>query len=366
MIQRRSVICFNTVFGRIELESPYLWDKGKGNRPLTDDMRIGHHGRSEAVNRALSDFGSEESFEQAARRFKEHYKYECSASTVSRVTKEIAEEASEYTEKKLSEAGEKYGESSEDGKDIEKLLIELDGCELRTAISEPLKESEGDSHKKKKIINWREVRIGLTRDMSCVSKTYVGKMGSYPEVVRQLFDASVFIGMAPETEVIGIADGGIGLKEELENQFPNVQFILDKKHLKDHLYETAEALGEKDRKNWVSSRLEAISAGETGRIKKELESHYRKTPNNRLKRLIGYIGRFCDCMNYDTFKEKGYPVGSGEVESAHKSVPQKRLKIPGACWHPDSINPMLALRVLRANNWWEDFWNKRIQAKIAA
>ncbi|MDM8541457.1 hypothetical protein QUF90_10250 [Desulfococcaceae bacterium HSG9] len=50
-----------------------------------------------------------------------------------------------------------------------------------------------------------------------------------------------------------MADGGIGLKAELENQFPGLQFILDKTHLKDHLYETVEASGipKKDRWEWV-------------------------------------------------------------------------------------------------------------------
>jgi hypothetical protein len=62
---------------------------------------------------------------------------------------------------------------------------------------------------------------------------------------------------------------------------------------------------------------------------------------------------------YDYFRAIGLPIGSGEVESAHRYIPQKRLKIPGATWHPDSINPMLALRIIRANNWWEDFWTQQ-------
>ena len=49
--------------------------------------------------------------------------------------------------------------------------------------------------------------------------------------------------MTPETEIIGVADGGIGLSEELKRQFPTMQFILDKSHLKDHFYETAEEMG---------------------------------------------------------------------------------------------------------------------------
>jgi len=70
-------------------------------------------------------------------------------------------------------------------------------------------------------------------------------------------------------------------------------------------------------------------------------------------------------MNYNDFRADGYPVGSGEIESTHKSVPQKRLELPGACRHPDSINPMSALRILRADNWWNEFWEKRIEMKAA-
>ncbi|PSB09570.1 hypothetical protein C7B62_12795 [Pleurocapsa sp. CCALA 161] len=64
-------------------------------------------------------------------------------------------------------------------------------------------------------------------------------------------------------------------------------------------------------------------------------------------------------------QKKGLPIGSGEVESAHRYIPQKRLKIPGATWHPNTINPMLALRVIRANEWWSDFWTHLIEKKLA-
>ena len=39
-------------------------------------------------------------------------------------------------------------------------------------------------------------------------------------------------------------------------------------------------------------------------------------------------------------------------------IPQKRMKLPGAWWHPDHVNPMLALRVLRANGLWNAFWKQ--------
>ena len=333
-------------------------------------MNITHQGRSEAVNRALSDFGIEDSFAMAAVRFKEHYNYDIGSSSAARSTKQAAQQAMEYVENKLSNVNL---ESKEAKESIDKMLAELDGCEIRTARFVPVEDSTEttpvyNNPKKEKIINWRDVRLGFVRPLDSKSKTFVGKMDTYQEVVSQMHSAAVLTGMTAETKIIGVADGGIGLSEELKRQFPSMQFILDKSHLKDHLYETAEALGinQKDRPGWVKPRVRAISDGNVEAVLKELEEENDKNPNQRLKRLIGYIKRFYNALDYDNFKSMGYPIGSGEIESAHKSIPQKRLKIPGASWNADSIDPMLALRVLRADDWWEDFWNQRTETLLAA
>ena len=118
-------------------------------------MKITHQGRSEAVSRALSDFGIEDS----------------------------------------SETTPVYG-----------------------------------NRKKKKRINWRDVRLGFVRPLDCPTKIFVGKMDSYPEVVGQLRQAAQLAGMTSTTDIVGVADGGIGLSEELQRQFPTMQFILDKSH----------------------------------------------------------------------------------------------------------------------------------------
>ena len=128
------------------------------------------------------------------------------------------------------------------------MLVELDGCEIRTARLVPVENSTEttpvyNNPKKEKIIKWRDVRLGFVRPLDSKSKTFVGKMDSYQDVVSQMHSAAVLTGMTPETKIIGVADGGIGLSEELKRQFPSMQFILDKSHLKDHLYETAEELG---------------------------------------------------------------------------------------------------------------------------
>jgi hypothetical protein len=334
-------------------------------------MGLRHHGRSEAVTRALSDFGSEDSFVHAAQRFAEHYHYRLSSSTAKRVTKQVAQEAESYVAERLAQAAYPEAGATPPADRVHDLLIELDGCQIRTATLQPVEdpdETEADTlaPRRKKVVAWQEVRMGLARGLEATTKTYVGKHASYAAVVYDLFQAAVLEGMSPETAVTAIADGAIGLREALDARIPDLLFILDKTHLKDQLYATAEDMGlpAPDRAPWVQPRLATISQGHVQDVLDDLMATHTESPHPRLLQLHGYLTRFADAVDYESFHNYGYPIGSGEVESSHRSVPQKRLKLPGACWHPDSVNPMVALRVLRANGWWEAFWEERQMKRL--
>lgn len=371
-VQSRTVITYNVISGPIEVESPYLWSKGQSSKPVKDELGLTHQGRTERVERALADFGVEDSYGLAAKRFEEHYGWPVDKSTVRRVTRSIACQAEEYVRRRLEEARKAYDLPVEERPGVEQLVVELDACRIRTGILVPCteedqQEKEQQSEKRKRVINWRDVRMGLVTDLDGEQKDYVGRVDSYPQVVHQLFCLAVSHGLSKQTRVIAPADGGNGLREELERQFPCIQFILDRPHLKDHLFETAEAMGhgEEERKKWVNAKLSLIDTGKAKEAHQELKDEYALSSVDRLRQLIGFVERFQDAIDYQKFKEEGFPIGSGEIESAHRYVPQKRLKIAGACWHPDSLNPMVSLRVLRANNWADDFWNDRMP-KVAA
>jgi hypothetical protein len=88
-------------------------------------------------------------------------------------------------------------------------------------------------------------------------------MSQYPEIVWRLERAAFIQGMSTRTQVIAIADGGNGLREALEKQFSKLTFILDRPHLKQHLYAGAEAIGltGMERHTWVSDKLRLIDKG---------------------------------------------------------------------------------------------------------
>ena len=118
--------------------------------------------------------------------------------------------------------------------------------------------------KRKRKIDWREVRVGLARPVENKdSRTFVAKMAQYPELVPQLHSAAVDQGLSIYTLVFGVADGGNGLKEALESKFANFQFILDYAHFKQHLYQAVEAmeLESKWRSIWLNCTQNLIEGG---------------------------------------------------------------------------------------------------------
>jgi len=58
-----------------------------------------------------------------------------------------------------------------------------------------------------------------------------------------------------------------------------------------------------------------------------------------------YLLNRMDQLNYQDALNKNLPIGSGEIESAHRYVVQKRLKLAGAWWEIQNAEHMLALRI---------------------
>jgi len=365
-VQKSPEIAVATVFGLVEVRSPYLRDKtrkGACMRPVAKQWKLHHRGRTRAVERALTDFGAEESFGQASRRFKEHYGFEIERTSVLRVVEEQARRAETYVKERLDAAIEKHNEPLAIRPGAERMLVELDGCEIRTGLLESVPTEERCAvrpiSKRVRKEAWRDVRVGFARVPEEVTRTYVARMDSYPVVGKQLFAAACLRGLSTRTAVTCVADGGNGLREEIATQFPNSRFVLDRPHAKQHLYETAEAMGlaGEAREAWVNRQLQRLDAGDAETVLTDLRAH-KGRGKSRALRLLAHFTRFADAFGYDALRVAGLPMASGEVESAHRVIPQKRLKLPGAWWHPDMVNPMLALRVVRANDWWGDFWGK--------
>lgn len=82
-----------------------------------------------------------------------------------------------------------------------------------------------------------------------------------------------------------------------------------------------------------------------------------KEMNNTHKReeisgAIHYLEARCKLLDYSSIRSKGFPIGSGVVESAIRRVINLRIKAPAMFWSPENAECMLYLRANALSNQW--------------
>jgi len=122
-------------------------------------------------------------------------------------------------------------------------------------------------------------------------------------------------------DVVIIADGATWIRNMGNELFPEAVQILDLYHLKENIYTYAKhkfAQNEKEYVPWAESFIEKMEKGE---VKKALQllPESEKLPTGVVN-LRTYITNNIDKIDYPKYKEKGYFVGSGAIESANKII----------------------------------------------
>jgi hypothetical protein len=74
--------------------------------------------------------------------------------------------------------------------------------------------------------------------------------------------------------------------------------------------------------------------------------------------LVKYITNNADRMDYAEYAAHGYQLGSGAMESLHRTASQIRMKRPGAGWLPETSQAVFNLRMLELVGRWDEFWGR--------
>jgi hypothetical protein len=209
---------------------------------------------------------------------------------------------------------------------------------------------------------YREVRLGLAVPDDADNPTYIGQVGDIERFAKTLATAANHRG-AENAFTYAVTDGGNGLKERIEGALEIDQHILDKGHCRKHLCDTADEMGlaQEPRTEQVQTWMDQLSHGEIDAVLAELATYAEDSTRQggeRASQLHAYLHRFHDSVHYQDFRDRGLIIGSGEIESAHRHVTQRRLKLAGAWWAKENIEPVVALRCVRANGWWDDLWRQ--------
>jgi hypothetical protein len=175
-----------------------------------------------------------------------------------------------------------------------------------------------------------------------------------------------------EAEVwVGISDGGSGLEDFLERNFPRVGVvILDFYHasewvakLAGALHPTDEAAALAQTKSWC--RVLRDEGGHT--LIGVLEGFDWPTTRGLAgvrAEVLGYLRNQVGRMDYPTYEGNGWYIGSGAVESACKTVVGQRLKGSGMRWSEAGAHAVCHVRALYRSepSQWTAFWQRSLAA----
>lgn len=304
---------------------------------------------SRRLQRAVTDFGADVSFEQASEKMKEHYGLEIPACMIQKVTEEHAREIGELKCPKMAESA--------------KLLVaEIDGGMV--PIVEVGEKIAGIDLRKSRKVCWKEAKLCFARDHNKVNRIYAAVIGTAEEAGAKLYECAKRAGLVEATYVHALGDGAQWIVDQIENQFGiQAHFLVDFFHMSEYLAGASKWCGILDSKTWLEEKKKMMKAGESEKVfselKTKLEEQKEVGEENELKKCVRYMEKRIKYMDYKGAEEKRLPIGSGEIESSHRHIVQKRLKIAGAWWKVENANAMLQLRTARANGYWEAYWHEQ-------
>lgn len=322
---------------------------GKQVRPFGEVARVSNRGISLGLQRVLVDFGADTSFAKSVEKVKEHYRIEVNESAV-------------------REATLKHGEAMQMGIEVEvrmpvqgvrQMLSEMDGMFVPIVRTE----ASGD-RRQGRVCEYAEAKLCLAGQVGAVKRRYRGTMGKAEEAGRMWKACVVESGGGVETELHCVGDGAKWIEGQMRKQFgEKAKYLVDFYHLSDYLAAAGEAIKGKEGVKWLREQQARLKRNEAKKVLEELggrqEGAEVEEINAPIRRCYKYLRERLGQVDYQGAIIKGFPIGSGEIESGNKSVLQARLKIAGAWWKVENAEKMIGVRTNRANQEWESYWKQQ-------
>jgi hypothetical protein len=174
-------------------------------------------------------------------------------------------------------------------------------------------------------------------------------------------------GLEKALQIVAVADGARWIWLIICMCYAPCVEIIDWWHAVEKLWEAGNGLfgpGETHTRRWVEGQKSLLWAGKLRALLHQVrQACPRGRPMNAAVRaLVSYIFHNRRRMDYETYRQAGYPIGSGCVESACKLVVQARMKQAGMRWSRPGAQAMLALRSVLLSDRWDEIWPSPLPA----
>jgi hypothetical protein len=342
-------------------------------RPFSSSAQVRCRSYSYHLQRAIVDFGADVSFQEAQKKLLEHYRLEVPISSIQAIVENHAKNIFDFN------GNEEIKEGT-----TQQIIAEMDGSMIPIVDTAIPKEGKTDKRRGRSI-RWQEARLCFARSAKLITPIFYATMGNVEQAGNLLYRAALKVGFGSKTEVHGLGDGAKWIEEQMKRVFgKQVNYLVDFYHISEYLAKAAEHSWASQKIEWRREQEELLKQSKCEEvleiIRKRLpldweERQEKKESKKRLKKKVSeiemekeetpvekcyrYIANRKKHLDYKKALEKELPIGSGEVESSHRHVIQKRLKIAGAWWKTETAEHMLSLRTLRANGDWDRYWHSQ-------
>lgn len=309
------------------------------------------------MQRAIVDFAADAPFAVVQLKLREHYGFAIGESTIQRITLGHA--------RAIFEADPPAPEFPRTEGRHRRIVAEMDGGMV--PVVEP--DAERTDKRKGKKLSWREAKIALAHAQGSRSPVYGGGLsGGVAAAGQRLFACAVRAGFGADSRVHAVGDGAPWIIGQIDELFGEQgSYLIDFYHVCEYLSAAAKTIAPDaaTAKAWMEAQSDALKTGRAGDVLGALVPHLEPPgvgdEQAPVRACHRYLERRKGHLRYAEALAEGLPIGSGEIESAHRYVVQKRLKLPGAWWLATHAEHMIALRINRLNGDWDAYW-----ASIAA
>jgi hypothetical protein len=170
-------------------------------------------------------------------------------------------------------------------------------------------------------------------------------------------------------EVAAVQDGAVWLQGMVDLHRADAVRILDFAHAAEYVSKIEQLLrsaGAELPAQWLSEQLHQLKHEGPATVLETLRTLHRAHPEvEEVAEKLAYLEKREAHMQYPSYQQQGWPIGSGIVESGNKVVMQERMKGAGMHWAPAHVNPMLALRTAERNRRWDEAWQQSAEHRQA-
>jgi hypothetical protein len=366
-----------TVFGRVKYKrSYYLCDHcGRGEKPLDTLLKIQPGEVSRGLKPLLALLGIQTSFDEAAELAKALLLVDISDNSIRKAAQWVGQKQDELEEKwkRLSDWHHYMNDlTRQEASAPRRLYGSIDGVMVPTQAE----------WRELKTVCWYEVSPVSQRQWPSRYKERLGELEALKATnIRyhcDIEDAETFSTLLWATgchyladraqELIFVCDGAKWIWRLIEENFPQAIQILDWYHAVEYLTPVAHALfhDEAKRTEWMTIMKEHLWFSRTQLVIDNclaLADHAHAS--EPATKAATYFQNNLARMDYALFREQGYLIGSGTVESGCKQIGTMRLKRSGAQWLKDGARLVAKARALWLSGQWDEVVNDHTSLPFA-